>query len=249
MRVPSPSTLLVLFDTTETSESSPSWAKIGAALYVGGYSARGDFLGAVPGNSGMWIARYDMDGNRLWYDSFGSLESPGYVNMFATDNAGNVYGVGQTAGSIGGAFPIGQGDGFIRKWTPDGIHLWTRFYGTPQADDLHSIQVVDGRLFVAGATQGNFGGTNSGSVDGFVASLDLEGNIERVRQFGTERIDWPRDVRVHDDRVFVSGMTEGSLVALSSGGVDAFISVFPLGDVLPPPSSPSGVGDFWSLLH
>ncbi len=199
-------------------------------LYVGGYSSNGNFLNGLQGATNAWIGLYDTNGKRLWAEAFYSPTGHQYPHAIAVDQDGNAYVVGQTYSSMtnamGGATPQGLGDGFIRKYDITGRHLWTKLIGTPQSDDIHDIQIADNKIFVTGSTHGNLNGANQGMVDGFMMSLDLNGNIIGSYQFGTEKLDYTRDILYQDGKLIVSGITEGSLIASFNGGMDVFIAAF-----------------------
>ncbi|NDJ52179.1 MAG: hypothetical protein GYB68_03725 [Chloroflexi bacterium] len=202
-------------------------------IYVSGYGAQGDFLGGVPLITDAWVAKYDMAGNRLWATAFQASDGDQYPWAVAADDAGNVYIVGQTNGAMDGADFQGNGDGFIRKMSPDGEHLWTRLIGTELSDDLQDIRIFEDKIFVTGSTQGDLVGTNQGMTDGFIAMLDLDGNVLGLHQFGSEKADHARSLHIFGNTIYVGGMTEGSLVApyQGGGGFDVFLATFNL-DVL-----------------
>lgn len=216
----------------------PTFDPVSRALYVSGYASQGDFLGGVRGITDAWIARYDLNGNRAWATAFQAPDGDQYPWAIATDSAGNVYVVGQTNGAMDGVPALGHGDGFIRKLTPDGTHVWTILLGTSDADELQDIRIVDDRLYVVGSTHGRFGDASFGMVDALAAVLDTDGNILSRVQFGTEKTDYPRNILVAENVAYVAGMTEGSMVgAYSGGGFDVFVATLDVvGEALIPRS-------------
>lgn len=197
-------------------------------IYISGYATAGDFLeNSKPGVCNAWVAKYTDSGERLWAKAFQSPTGNQYPWGTAVDQEGNVYIVGQTYGPMGGADPKGVGDGFITKFAGDGQFLWTRLLGTEKSDDLHSVQIVNNKyLVVGGTTWGDLAVTNAGQSDGYVSILDLDGNIISSFQFGSEGIDYLRDALVYGEEVFISGITNASLSAPSSGGWDVFLARF-----------------------
>lgn len=200
-------------------------------IWVGGYSSNGNFLGGLQGSTNAWIAKYDTNGNRLWGEAFYSPTGHQYPTAIEHDSLGNVYIIGQTYSSptnaMGGAVPHGIGDGFIRKYDINGTHLWTKLIGTSASDEVHDLKIIGNTIILTGSTQGNFGGANSGMVDGIIVSMDLNGNIIGSYQFGTPFIEYPRDIYYRNGKIIISGITEGSLVGPYSGGMDVFITEFP----------------------
>lgn len=194
------------------------------SVFISGYATAGNFLGGQAGVCNAWAARYSTSGARLWAHAFSSPTGNQYPWGTAADADGNFYVVGQTYGAMGGDTAWGLGDGFIRKFDPDGNSVWTRLIGTDASDDLHSIEIIDGILYVAGSTWGNLADLNRGYADGYVASLDTDGNLLGTWQFGTEAIDYLRDARMNGNEMVISGITEGSLADAASGGFDVFLS-------------------------
>lgn len=197
----------------------------GAALYVSGYGAQGDFLGGKRGVTSCWTARFDMAGNRVWGHAFFADQGEQYPFATAVDEVGDVYVIGQTQGSLDGAPYGGQGDGFVRKIRPDGKHIWTTLVGGPDADELQDLVLYGDDLFVTGSTHSALDGPSRGLADGFIARLDATtGRIRGHHQFGTELGDYPRSMNLHPSGdLIISGTTEGSLVRPASGGWDVFL--------------------------
>ncbi|NJL20784.1 MAG: hypothetical protein HC895_08190 [Leptolyngbyaceae cyanobacterium SM1_3_5] len=145
----------------------------------------------------------------------------------AIDSQQNLYNVGWTLGSLGGT-NAGQEDIWIAKTRPDGTQEWIRQFGTSGADGLYlgsvAIDAQD-RLFVAGYTNGNLGGTNAGEFDAWVASYDTSGNQLWIQQFGSAETDYATKLTVDTSgNVYVTGFTEGSLGATNAGAIDTWIA-------------------------
>jgi hypothetical protein len=107
-----------------------------------------------------------------------------------TDAAGNVY----TVGYVGGSLSTSDTDGFVRKYSADGVGLWTQtvqgiVQGTSLFDSADVIAVdAAGNSYVAGTFRGtlqlgNFTITSTGVLDVFVEKLDTNGNVLWLHQF------------------------------------------------------------------
>lgn len=91
-----------------------------------------------------------------------------------------------------------------------------------------------GRLYALGYTYGNYQGTNAdntlGSGDILVQKFDLNLNKLEARQFGT-----PYEDRglcaLHDNTLYVGGMTEGAMVGQNKGSFDAFVVALKTSDL------------------
>jgi hypothetical protein len=107
-----------------------------------------------------------------------------------TDAAGNVY----TVGYVGGSLSTSDTDGFVRKYSADGVGLWTQtvqgiVQGTSLFDSADCIAVdAAGNSYVAGTFRGtlqlgNFSFTSTGILDVFVEKLDTNGDVLWAHQF------------------------------------------------------------------
>jgi hypothetical protein len=107
-----------------------------------------------------------------------------------TDGLGNVYAVGY----VGGGLSSSDTDGYVTKYSPDGVPQWTQMVqglvdGTSLADSADAIAVDRaGNSYVTGNFRGtlqlgNFSITSTGSLDVFVEKLDTNGNVLWVHQF------------------------------------------------------------------
>jgi len=196
-------------------------------LYVAGYNASGGFYGGLRGVTNVWVAKLNAaNGQVIWGETFAAPLGEQYPYALAVDSTGNIYIIGQTLGSLDGEVYQGKGDGFIRKMDSNGNWIWTRLIGTAEADELQDIRIVNDTIYVTGSTHGDLDSTNLGMLDGFIAILDLQGNQLATKQFGSDKYDHPRSIELHEDKIYVSGFTEDSLVGTHSGGWDVFIAQF-----------------------
>lgn len=111
---------------------------------------------------------------------------------------------------------------------PVGALHWTRQFGTASMELVASVAThADGRLIVAGATQGALDGALAGGYDAFVRAFDADGATAWTRQFGTGGDDAATGIAVDaDGHVVVTGTTLGDLDGGNAGGVDAFVRVY-----------------------
>ena len=87
------------------------------------------------GGTDAFIVKFDTDGVRLWGTYFGGVENDNAYDV-STDNAGNVYIVGNTESQTGiataGAYQTAHNnsdDGFIAKFNSAGVLQWASYYG------------------------------------------------------------------------------------------------------------------------
>ena len=157
-------------------------------IYAGGRTS-----GALPGQVSAggrdaFVRKYDSDGNELWTRQFGTAAFDG-VRGVAADSMGNVFVAGGTRGAFPGQVSAGDLDMYVRKYDRDGNVVWTRQFGTPEADVQSSgggggvdLLAVDstGSVYVGGLTLGTLTGQdpNAGSADAFVRKYDRFGNTD-----------------------------------------------------------------------
>lgn len=183
-----------------------------------------------PGFTGgdAWLVAFDDELELLWVEQWGSEDlQREWPWDLAVDEAGFVYVVGLTYGSMDGpGSQRGEGDGFVSKFDPGAPNgdrlLWTRHIGTSSADEPRRLCVVGDRIYVAGHTYGSFlSSPNAGLSDVWVAELDLDGQLLNVNQWGSEG----------DDRAFlaatpstllVGGVTSAALTGPPQGFLDGY---------------------------
>ena len=107
---------------------------------------------------------------RLWGTYFGGTSSD-VVRDMAIDASGNIYITGETQSSSGiataGTFDntINGGlDGFVAKFSPNGILLWGTYFGGTGADMGKKIAVdINGDVYVAGSSSSTTGIASAGA--------------------------------------------------------------------------------------
>ena len=205
-------------------------------LYVIGQTS-----GELPGQKAVgmidcFLRRVDPAGHEVWTRQFGSPERD-LPKGVALDDAGNIYVVGQTFGTLPGQTSAGGWDAFIRKYNPAGDEVWTRQFGGGGAESAASVRIDHaGNAYVVGGTRAALPGqTNLGDYDAFIVKFDPAGNTVWVRQFGTTNEDYAMAVALdgNGDPV-VAGETGGLLAgATAAGGLDGFVREYdPAGNVV-----------------
>ena len=205
-------------------------------LYVIGQTS-----GELPGQKALgmidcFVRRVDQFGHEVWTRQFGTPERdlPKGVGL---DDAGNVYVVGQTFGTLPGQTSAGGLDAFIRKYSPAGEEIWTRQFGGGGAESAAAVRVDHaGNAYVVGGTRGTLPGqTNIGDWDAFIVKFDPAGRTVWSHQFGTVDEDYAMAVVLDGNGYpIVAGETAGLLAgAASAGGLDGFVREYdPAGNVI-----------------
>jgi hypothetical protein len=211
-------------------------------VYVTGY-----FFGTVDFGGGdmtsvgydAFLLKYNANGVHQWSRQM-SGASYEMGQAIAVDGAGNVLVGGQFAATVDfGGGPItsaGGYDGFLAKYSPSGVHLWSRGMGGTNLDTVKGLGVdAGGNPTVVGYFAGtaNFGGSNltsAGSNDVFVARYNAAGAHQWSTRFGDAS-----DQRAYAGAVDAAGnvvltgyfngtMTFGGEVFTNAGGADMFLA-------------------------
>jgi hypothetical protein len=230
------STLVVTGAGAQTHTEAPAWAwqrgtagddqVVGLAVGQGGVYVAGQTMGQMEGTPSaggvdFFLGRLGEDGSQQWLKQAGTAAND-YATGVAVDDrvstAVQVYVVGYTAGGLDGNTPAGGQDVFVRGYDGQGNRRWTRLLGTAAGDFGQAVATgPDGAVYVAGYTSGALGGATAGGQDAFVAKYDGQGNLQWVRQVGTDKNEQARGVAVDAaGGVYVVGQTFGNL-----GGTNA----------------------------
>jgi hypothetical protein len=114
-----------------------------------------------------FIAKVDERGRPSWFRQFGSSGDDEAVAL-AADRKG-LYVAGSASGALPDGELLGEWDGFVRKYLPNGTYLWTRQLGTTDYDRVYGLSVEGTGLYLTGTTHGAFEGfVNAGDRDVFV---------------------------------------------------------------------------------
>lgn len=168
-----------------------------------GGTVLGGGLGAqygVHGNEDVTIYKSGPAGNLIWVRQLGIAAVNTVGSGVGFDSSGNLYVLGQTAGSVlGGAQGLQYGthgtqDIFLAKFDSTGNFLWSRQLGlagnitTPAGISVDSLgtSYVNGNSTgsVLGGALGTQYGTH-GTNDAFTAKFDTNGNLIWVSQIGS----------------------------------------------------------------
>ncbi|WP_254564661.1 SBBP repeat-containing protein [Oscillatoria sp. HE19RPO] len=190
-------------------------------FYITGYTT-GSLASPNAGEYDAFIAKYDSNGNQLWSQQLGSLQTD-IARGVAIDGGGNVYISGRTTGSLDGN-NAGNFDAFFAKYDRDGNRVWIRQLGTSGWDQSPGISTdQNGNIYITGYTTGNLEGVNAGTRDIFVTKYDPSGNLLWTEQLGTSSLDYSYGSATDSaGNVYITGHTTGSLEGENSGGYDVF---------------------------
>ncbi|HKO52281.1 MAG TPA: SBBP repeat-containing protein [Polyangiaceae bacterium] len=222
-----PGSVFRQFGTSERDVASSVTVDSAGNVLVAGYTS-GSLQGTSAGGEDAFVRKFDVSGNVLWTQQFGS-DAGDAANAIAADLAGNIYVAGSSFGSMAGTIAgegpnVGGRNCFIRKLDAKGNLLWARQFGSSGEDVVYAVAVEPaGSLYVAGYTL-TTPGSSGGSVDAFVRKFDGAGNVLWDFPFGTGADDLAHSVAVDAaGDVYVAGRTSGSLRGENAGAYDAFV--------------------------
>jgi hypothetical protein len=204
---------------TSSDDTALTLAADVSGLYVAGVT--GSVLPGEPtaGDGGAFLRKYDADGAVVWTRQFG-----GSASAVAADASG-IYVVGFTGGAFPGEISAGGDDAFLRKYDADGAVVWTRQFGSSEADAANAVAVDASGVYVAGMTGGEFPGeTLAGNTDAFLRNYDLSGSVLWTAQFGSSESDAAFAVAVDTSGVYVAG----TALQTMPGSIGAFLAAFPV---------------------
>lgn len=201
-------------ETTVTTQNPPTYfsqvfggnasdrATAVAETPDGGLLVLGNTLSYGAGNSDIFAARLNPDGNAAWFKTYGGA---------GTDEAYSVVGAGDGSFVIAGctnSFGASGVDVLVIKIDGSGNVIWSNYYRLPQDDYSVSLQeYTDGSFVLAGYS--NF--VPERNFDAMLIKIDVSGSFEWGRVYGGIWNDFGSAVKVSGD---------GSLLLLGYGYSD-----------------------------
>lgn len=188
------------------------------------------YTGADGGDISEWVVtKASADGVRMWLKQIPIADGGAVAHSAAVDGAGNVVVAGVVTGAVEGGTSAGATDVLIVKLDgSNGDVAWATQFGTDKDDAAFGIALnTAGDSYVVGATQGVLTGqTSAGRVDGFIALLDVDGNMVWATQYGSSDNDFINGVSIDPaGNVFAAGNTAGSIgTGTNAGFDDIFVS-------------------------
>lgn len=180
-------------------------------VYVAG-GTFGNLAGVNSGSSDAIVSKLDATGAIEWTRQFGS-SAQDVITGVSADGTGHVYLTGYTEGSLGGPH-AGAQDAFVSKFDSVGNQLWTRQLGTLGSEFSRGISAdALGNVYITGQTFGSLGGPYVGTGgDMFIALYDDEGDLQWIKQLGTNVVDDAQDVATDGlGSAYITGRTNGNL--------------------------------------
>ena len=147
-------------------------------VYVAGATNRHDNIDGNPDTGDGYITKFDTNGNSLWTQQWATAADDS-VEDLGLDSQGNVYAVGQTAGSLFASFTGSDNNGVIAKYDTNGNLISGVQYGAYTGLEAIALDTQD-RLYLAGGTSVSLFGPCAGGEDIFVQRLNSSGQMAKA---------------------------------------------------------------------
>ena len=223
------------------------------SIYSVGYGGYGTFdnINQAGNGSSFFVAKQNNNGTVQWVKSYPIGSNPIFYNEskghIIEDSQGNIYAYGSFRWSANfgcDSFTnCSAYDAFLLKLDSNGNCLWTKHIysgsGGGVSEDFASNLTIDnsGSLYITGELNndglgyiGNYSFALEGGFSGFIAKLDLSGNVIWERNLGNNR---GSGVKVDDNlNLYVCGHSGSAwfddIYFTSQGGADAFLAKYNL---------------------
>ncbi len=234
------------FYHVETDEQNNIYAA-GKTSSTSGIATSGAHNGSYSGGEDAFLVSFNASGSLNWGTYFGGSGQDFITSIYAK-NVNEIFLLGYTASS-GLAFNAqhkstysGGGDVMYAKFKSNGSFDWLNYFGNTSLDYAIKINGRDSSIYFCGytdntsqiATTGAFQTVYSGSSDGYLAKMALNGKIEWCTYIGGTGFDEVWNLSVAPNTVYIAGRTTSSSGLSSTsafqtnnaGGSDLFINRF-----------------------
>ena len=158
-------------------------------------STNGDISEAF-GEFDIWVLKLSMNGEMEWQRSYGGSGTDSPYDLVETVEGYLI--IGETTSSDGMiSNNYGYNDIWLIKINNENELLWESTYGSPQGDLGTSLAVTDEAIFIVGSVNGS-------PYDGYVAKLDVNGNVIWENAYGGSDLDGLYSVEVLPDETIIS---------------------------------------------
>jgi hypothetical protein len=199
------------------------------------------------GDNDVFLAKYNAEGLLQWVRTAGSSAGD-FATDVSIDANGNVFITGYYFGAINFGGNVltnsGSSDVFVVKYDSSGNVVWAKKAGGSSLDISNSVDTdASGNVYLGGSFSGSctfLGASNIilnsvGNDDGFLAKLDISGNILWAKSIQGTASQKLNDVLISNNDLFVLGTFEnvtdfGNSNSLNSGAgnVDIFVAKYNL---------------------
>ncbi|GAI02439.1 unnamed protein product, partial [marine sediment metagenome] len=156
-----------------------------------------------------WLIKTDIEGNKLWDQTFGGLDGDYAYSVQQTSDGGYILAGGTKS------YGAGKEDAWLIKTDAEGNKEWDQTFGGSDYDEIRSVQQTsDGGYILAGYTM-SYG---AGGYGAWLIKTDAEGNKEWDQTFGGSPYDKAYSVQQTSDGGYILAGTTWS----GAGDYDAW---------------------------
>lgn len=161
-----------VWGSAEEDEGHGVAVSSGGEVYVTGTTQGEMEAGADEVSDDAFLTKWTAQGDQVWTRQWGGNSYDSALGL-ALESGGTILVAGETNGEM--ALSQGWKDAFVTRYDPDGVQLLNLQFGSDENDGAESIAVgADGRVYVAGSTNGSLGAENAGEVDCFLTVITAE---------------------------------------------------------------------------
>jgi hypothetical protein len=222
---------------------------VGWTYAPGTLATSGAYQTTIAGGMDAFLVKLDNSGVKLWGTFFGGGGDDAF-NACSVDANGNIYASGSSTSSsgistVGASQPAisGATDGIIAKFNASGTRIWATYYGGFNSEYVSGCALsTNSDLFICGrtnsssgiATTGSFQSSLIGNTNGFLATLDTNGNRLWATYFGSDSTTTEKCSLDSLGNIYVCGgttavnniSTSGVFQAASGGLADGYLAKF-----------------------
>ncbi|GAB1449042.1 hypothetical protein MASR2M44_20640 [Bacteroidota bacterium] len=158
----------------------------------------GSHQSSYSNNSDGFLVKFSGNGTRIWATYYGGPGQDGIFSL-AIDSSENIFATGFTDGDSGiatpGSYQAARNnffDGFLVKFSNNGVRQWGTYYGGELEDISRNLSIHQNAAYISGYTQsttgisttGSFKTTLGGTSDAYLAKFTLSGSRDWGTYFG-----------------------------------------------------------------
>ena len=202
----------------------------GGFLLVGNSESSDFDVTNAHGSHDFWAIKISAEGDKLWENSFGGLQSD-FAFAVTNTSDGNFILVGDTRSSDADVSnPLGNADAWVVKFSgSNGNLIWEKTYGGLEFDSARGIiKLENNKYAIAANTRSNNNDVSNhyGSNDAWVLIIDDSGNLDFEKNIGGTDLDFANNlVETNNNEIIFVGNTDSDDIdiTINKGSKDILI--------------------------
>lgn len=187
-------------------------------------------LDLAGGLKDIYLAKYDLQGNLLYEALIGGSNDDSAFGISVHQGVMYVVGESWSQDFPGAPGNVGEDDAIIFAISADGSQVqWARRLGGSDQDSGRALEIQNDSIYLTGISWSSdlVAGEARGNADGFLARMDLSGQLNWLEVFGGSGLDAPYDLKVGSDEIWLTGQTfSNNFGSGVRGGGDIFAARF-----------------------